>query len=1174
MSFFRLFCGLFMLVVSVSASAATDTLTNGEQKDFDGDGHYDIRGYSAGSVAIGTTSQSGQISQWGYASSSYASVTQTVAWNASLRESRGSNGFIPSPYEAYIIKTTRGHYYKLQATADSTASGLPLEWALVTTESPTPPTASFSLNTASSIDLIAWFSNTSTGDISSRLWEYNESGNETTSTGNTGYKLFASEGTHEVCLTVSNAGGSDTDCQNITVSKVPSTTYTGGQAIDFDGDGSRDLEPYSYSGRFALARRNGAGTASFGKYADVDLADAQGASYNTSTTGGFAPSLAPDNIWESWTVQTTDGWLVKFWVPENTGSGIRIQHEVLAGSLPDAPDSASFTWSDTDLAVRFTDTSGDDGDTVSSWAWEFNEVGNLQTSTSENPLHQFASAGTHQVCLTASNAGGSAPKLCQNVTVSEVPSTTYSSGQNIDFDGDGQTDLSTFSDCGRIALRVQNATGWAGTGKAYSAVTQADIPGGYSTSDFCTEGYPGSLSDAYLVETSGGDVYKFWTPENTASGIRIQSDVLVDVAPRVMSVFVPANDTYTVGETLSFTVNYTDTVNVTGLPYLTVTIGNQVRQAGYASGTGTNQLVFEYTIVNGDVDDNGIYIGAINLNSGAIRSTGGDDAVNSLTSVGSTSGVLVDAQSPVVDIVLVSSSGSFELGDTLTFQVQFTENLTVTGSDITLGVGMDSGTVQATLSSHVQDLLTFTYEIQNGDSDSDGIQLTVLTKNTTTLTDAAGNDAILTLNNVEDTSGIVVDGIDSDSDGVVDNNDDFPDNIAASTDGDNDGKPDAWNPACDTTCQNNSGLELDPLLDDTDNDGIPNGSDLEPGVDNNPPTVLAPPGFSVISTGALTEVDLLRDGVAYASDVPNVILTPTASTGANTVIELAPGRHVITWSATDGGNNESSDTQTIDVVPLVTFDRETQFAGEGGMATITVTLNGDAPVYPVVIPYQLDGSGTAINPDDHDAPTTGAFTIIEDDPSDEIPANTATVSFNVVDDGTDDTGDTLVFDLVTDNTVEQLDGAELGSPTRLTVTLADINIAPEVALLVSQNGEQVTALRQEDGDVLIEAQVTDANPTDTHSYQWSLNGVTDPLLGSESTLTLPAELLVEGDLQIGVTVMDSGLPVLQTTLTKTFAVTVPVTGPGNPRIQPIGEGGSLPAMGLLLLLSLGLIRRR
>lgn len=1174
MSVFRLLCGLLLLAVSVAASAATDTLTNGEQKDFDGDGHYDIRGYSAGSVAIGTTSQSGQVSQWGYASSSYANVTQTVAWNASLRESRGDNGFIPSPYEAYIIKTTRGHYYKLQATADSSASGLPLEWALVTTESPTPPTASFSLNTGNSIDLIAWFTNNSTGDISSRLWEYNETGNATTSTGNTGYKLFASEGTHEVCLTVSNAGGSDTDCQNITVSKVPSTTYTGGQAIDFDGDGSRDLEPYSYSGRFALARRNGAGTASFGKYANVDLADAQAASYNTSTTGGFAPSLAPDNVQESWTVLTTDGWLVKFWVPENTGSGIRIQHEVLEASLPDAPASASFTWSDTDLAVRFTDTSADDGDTVSSWAWEFNEVGNLQTSTSENPLHQFANAGTHQVCLTASNAGGSAPKVCQNVTVSEVPSTTYTSGQNIDFDGDGQTDLSTFSDCGRIALRVQNATGWAGTGSAYSAVTQADIPGSYSTSDFCTEGYPGSLSDAYLVETSGGDVYKFWTPENTASGIRIQADVLVDVAPRVMSVFVPAADTYTVGETLGFTVNYTDTVNVTGLPYLTVTIGNQIRQAGYTSGTGSNQLVFEYTILNGDVDDNGISIGAINLNSGAIRSTGGDDAVNALTSVGNTSGVQVDAESPVVDIVLVSSSGSFELGDTLTFQVQFTENLTVTGSDITLGVGLDSGTVQATLSSHIQDVLTFTYAIKNGDSDSDGIQLTVLTKNTTTLTDAVGNAAILTLNNVEDTSGIVVDGIDSDNDGVIDNNDDFPDNIAASTDDDNDGMPDAWSPSCNTTCQNNSGLELDPLLDDTDNDGIPNGSDMEPGVDNNPPTVLAPPGFSVTSTGALTEVNLLQEGVAYASDMPNVVLTPTASTGANMLVELAPGRHVITWSATDGGGNVTTDTQTVDVIPLVSFERESQYAGEGGIATITVSLNGDAPVYPVVIPYQIDASSTAVNPDDYDAAILGAFTIIEDDPNDEVAANTATVTFNVIDDGLDDTGDTVIFDLVEDNSSDQLEGAALGSPARLTVTLADINIAPEVTLAVSQNGKKVTELRKVDGDVLIEAQVSDANPGDTHSYQWSLNGVTDPLLGSGSALTLPATLLVAGDLEIGVAVTDTGLPALMTEVSRTFRVIVPTNTSVNPRVQPVGDGGSTHGLWLLMLLSAGLIRRR
>jgi hypothetical protein len=59
--------------------------------------------------------------------------------------------------------------------------------------------------------------------------------------------------------------------------------------------------------------------------------------------------------------------------------------------------------------------------------------------------------------------------------------------------------------------------------------------------------------------------------------------------------------------------------------------------------------------------------------------------------------------------------------------------------------------------------------------------------------------------------------VDSDGDGVGDTEDDFPNNIAATTDTDQDGKPDTWNASCDANCQSNSGLILD--LDD-DNDGM------------------------------------------------------------------------------------------------------------------------------------------------------------------------------------------------------------------------------------------------------------------------------------------------------------------------------------------------------------------
>jgi hypothetical protein len=63
----------------------------------------------------------------------------------------------------------------------------------------------------------------------------------------------------------------------------------------------------------------------------------------------------------------------------------------------------------------------------------------------------------------------------------------------------------------------------------------------------------------------------------------------------------------------------------------------------------------------------------------------------------------------------------------------------------------------------------------------------------------------------------LIQAVDADDDGVVDDEDDFPNNDAASTDTDNDGQPDAWNAGCDTTCQSSSGLTLD--LDD-DNDGM------------------------------------------------------------------------------------------------------------------------------------------------------------------------------------------------------------------------------------------------------------------------------------------------------------------------------------------------------------------
>lgn len=76
-------------------------------------------------------------------------------------------------------------------------------------------------------------------------------------------------------------------------------------------------------------------------------------------------------------------------------------------------------------------------------------------------------------------------------------------------------------------------------------------------------------------------------------------------------------------------------------------------------------------------------------------------------------------------------------------------------------------------------------------------------------------------------SGLTLDN-DDDNDLVLDVNDAFPLNNAASVDGDSDGFPDAWNTSCNVTCQTNSGLTLDPFINDSDNDGVINSADAFP----------------------------------------------------------------------------------------------------------------------------------------------------------------------------------------------------------------------------------------------------------------------------------------------------------------------------------------------------------
>ena len=86
---------------------------------------------------------------------------------------------------------------------------------------------------------------------------------------------------------------------------------------------------------------------------------------------------------------------------------------------------------------------------------------------------------------------------------------------------------------------------------------------------------------------------------------------------------------YGIGGTVSILLTFSEPVTVTGTPKLEVRVGKETRQTVYESGTGTSELVFAYSIAEGDRDSDGVSIeaGSLLLDEGTIQDELGNAAL-------------------------------------------------------------------------------------------------------------------------------------------------------------------------------------------------------------------------------------------------------------------------------------------------------------------------------------------------------------------------------------------------------------------------------------------------------------------------------------------------------------------------------------------------------------------
>ena len=205
--------------------------------------------------------------------------------------------------------------------------------------------------------------------------------------------------------------------------------------------------------------------------------------------------------------------------------------------------------------------------------------------------------------------------------------------------------------------------------------------------------------------------------------------------PRVTRIFFhssPARGaTYELGETVDVEVEFDRAVTAAGSPQVALTIGTQTRHAT-SSGWSSRSLYFDYTVQEGDRDEDGISIAAnaLVLNGGTIKGADGTtdaDLRHAAVAAGRGSKVNGRLATPpaVKDIALISSparGGTYEFGETIEVGVEFDRGVTATGSpQVALTIGTE--TRHATLSAWGDQSLYFDYAVQEGDRDEDGISI-------------------------------------------------------------------------------------------------------------------------------------------------------------------------------------------------------------------------------------------------------------------------------------------------------------------------------------------------------------------------------------------------------------------------------------------------------------------
>lgn len=327
------------------------------------------------------------------------STNGPTAWEWDFNSDGTIDSTLQNPTYVY---TSQGTYSVTLKAINGTATGSKTKSNLITVGDSLLASFTFSPQEGNA-PLTVQFTDTSSGNASSWLWDF---GDGNTSTSHNPSHTYFSAANYTVKLTATNSLGTSVSApsyvivsylappvpdftSNVTAGQAPLTVQftdisTGGPTAwewDFNSDGTTDsteqnpVHQFTTDGFYTVTLRAGNGTA-----------------WGNITKSDYI--MVGDGVHSSFTVSTRTG---------------------------DAP-----------LTVQFTDTSTGN---VSSWFWDF---GDNNTATDQNPSHEYSDPGSYSVTLNVSNAYGySTVTWTDYIKVSEEEDSTGSGGSGGSSSGGG-----------------------------------------------------------------------------------------------------------------------------------------------------------------------------------------------------------------------------------------------------------------------------------------------------------------------------------------------------------------------------------------------------------------------------------------------------------------------------------------------------------------------------------------------------------------------------------------------------------------------------------------------------------------------------------------------------------------------------------------------------------------